>query len=165
MSAASRYIPTLVRRRDRGHRSPCATPRRRDDEPGLNSVFEYPCSAFRRRRVLSGCAIPPVRRRSESFAGDRDHRSLGSQIAPIKLETPGMAVVPEMDFLTSATRWEGSASEFACPIGESALHTADAILGNRAESVWIVDREGNLILPADRVNPPTCSLRSAPGAR
>ena len=62
-----------------------------------------------------------------------------------------MAVVPEMDFLTSATRWEGSASEFACPIGESALHTADAILGNRAESVWIVDRDGNLILPADQV--------------
>jgi len=54
-----------------------------------------------------------------------------------------MAVVPEMDFLTSATRREGSASEFAYPMGESALHAADAILGNGAESVWIVDRDGN----------------------
>jgi len=76
-----------------------------------------------------------------------------------------MPAKPETYFLTSATRREGSASEFAYPMGESALHAADAILGNGAESVWIVDRDGNLILPADQVNPPMSSLRSAPGAR
>ena len=76
-----------------------------------------------------------------------------------------MPANPETDFLTSATRRKGSGSAFAYPTVESALRTADAILGNRAESVWIVDRDGNLILPADQVNPPMSSLRSAPGAR
>jgi len=53
-------------------------------------------------------------------------------------------------FLTSATRPSASVSGFAYPTVESALRTADAILGNRAEAAWIVDREGNLILPADQ---------------
>ena len=65
--------------------------------------------------------------------------------------------MPETDFLTSATRRKGSASEFGCPTVESALRTADVILEDRAESVWIVDREGNLVLPADQVR-----LRSSP---
>ena len=62
-----------------------------------------------------------------------------------------MAAKPEINFLTSATGQRASASEFAYPTVESALRTADAILGDRAESVWIVDRDGNLILPADQV--------------
>jgi hypothetical protein len=67
--------------------------------------------------------------------------------------------------LTSATRQRATGSEFGYPTVESALRTADAILGNRAESVWIVDREGNLILPADQVRLRASSSRSAPGAR
>ena len=76
-----------------------------------------------------------------------------------------MSAKPETYFLTSATRRKGSGSEFAYPTVESALRTADAILGNRAESIWIVDREGNLILPADRPRLRESSTRSAPGAR
>jgi hypothetical protein len=59
--------------------------------------------------------------------------------------------MPETYFLTSAMRRKASASEFDYPTVESALRTADAILEDRAESVWIVDRDGNLILPADQV--------------
>jgi hypothetical protein len=73
--------------------------------------------------------------------------------------------MPEAYFLTAATRRKGSASEFGCPTVESALRTADAILGNRAESVWIVDRAGNLILPADQVRLRSSPSRSALGAR
>ena len=76
-----------------------------------------------------------------------------------------MAAKPETNFLTSASGQRASASEFSYPTVESALRTADAILGTRAESVWIVDREDNLILPADHVRPPASSLRLAPGAR
>ena len=93
MSAASRYIPTLFRRRGLRHGPSRATLRRRDDEHGPNSVFDSPCSAFRRR--------------TRRLGGDRYHCSPGSRITPIKLERPGMAVAPETDFLTSATRWKG----------------------------------------------------------
>ena len=76
-----------------------------------------------------------------------------------------MAAKPETNFLTSASGQRASASEFSYPTVESALRTAHAILGNRAESVWIVDREGNSILPADQVRLRASSSRSAPGAR
>ena len=106
-SVVSRYIPTLFRPSDHVHGASCMPVHRRDDEHGPNPASGSSCSAFRRRRVLPGRAVPPVRRRSESFVGDRDHCSLGSQITPIKLATPGMAVLPETDFLTSATSWKG----------------------------------------------------------
>ena len=76
-----------------------------------------------------------------------------------------MPAKPGVYFVTSATRRNASGSAFAYPTVESTLRTADAILGSRAESVWIVDREGNLILPADQVRLRASSSRSAPGAR
>jgi len=76
-----------------------------------------------------------------------------------------MPANPETDFLTSATRRKGSGSAFAYPTVESALRTADAVLGSGLESVWIVDREGILILPADQVRLRASSPRSALGAR
>ena len=106
-SAAGRYFPMLFRRRVRMH-GPSSPPLHpKDHELGPNSVFDSPCSAFRRRRVLPGAAIPSVRRRTRRLGGDRYHCSPGSRITPIKLERPGMAVAPETDFLTSATRWKG----------------------------------------------------------
>ena len=62
-----------------------------------------------------------------------------------------MSAKLETDFLTTATGRRAARSDFNCPTVESALRTADAILGNTAESIWIVDRAGNLILPADQV--------------
>ena len=38
-----------------------------------------------------------------------------------------------------------------CGTIDEALSGADFLLGNGAASVWIVDGEGNLILPADQV--------------
>jgi len=46
-----------------------------------------------------------------------------------------MPANPETDFLTSATRRKGSRSAFAYPTVESALRTADAVLGSGLESV------------------------------
>ena len=57
---------------------------------------------------------------------------------------------------------ETFASEFGYPTVESTLRTADAILGKGADSVWIVDREGNLILPADQVRLRLSPRPSAP---
>jgi hypothetical protein len=85
-------------------------------------------------------------------------------MTPIKRATRGAAAKPETCFLTSAAGQRASASGFAYPTVESALRTADAILGNRAESVWIVDREGNLILPADQARAPASPSRRARGA-
>jgi hypothetical protein len=68
-------------------------------------------------------------------------------------------------FLTSATKWKASASEFSYPTIEAALGAADVILGNGADSVWILDQEGKLILPADQVRLRAPSSGSAPGAR
>ena len=72
-----------------------------------------------------------------------------------------MSATPETNFPSSATRRKGCASEFAYPTVEAALRTADAILGNRAKSVWIVDPQGNLILPADHVRLRASASRSA----
>ena len=69
--------------------------------------------------------------------------------------------MPETYFLTAAKTRNASASGFGCPTVASALRTADAILGNRAEPVWIVDREGNLILPADQAKLRSSQSRSA----
>jgi hypothetical protein len=44
-----------------------------------------------------------------------------------------------------------TASSPPCATIDEALSGADFLLGNGAASVWIVDGEGNLILPADQV--------------
>jgi hypothetical protein len=69
--------------------------------------------------------------------------------------------MPTTYFLTSTTRWKASASEFGYPTVEAALGAADVILGNGADSVWILDHEGKLILPADQVRLRAPSSRSA----
>jgi hypothetical protein len=76
-----------------------------------------------------------------------------------------MPAKPETYFLTSATRRTASGNEFGYPTVEAALRAADAILKKDAELIWIEDREGNLILPADQVRLRASSSRSAPGAR
>jgi len=76
-----------------------------------------------------------------------------------------MAANPDTYFLTSATRRTASGSEFGYPTVEAALRAADAILAKDAELIWIEDREGNLILPADQVRLRASSSRSAPDAR
>ena len=76
-----------------------------------------------------------------------------------------MAAKPETYFVTSATRRNACGSEFGYPTVEAALRAADLISGKNAELIWIEDREGNLILPADQVRIRVSSLRSAPGDR
>ena len=76
-----------------------------------------------------------------------------------------MPAKPETYFLTSATRQRATGSEFGYPTVEAALRAADVILGKNAESIWIENREGNLILPADQVKLRVTSLRPAPDAR
>jgi hypothetical protein len=76
-----------------------------------------------------------------------------------------MPAKPETYFLTSATRRTASGNEFGYPTVEAALRAADAILKKDAELIWIEDREGNLILPADQVRLRASSSRSAAGAR
>jgi hypothetical protein len=71
----------------------------------------------------------------------------------------------ETDFLASATGRGASGSDLGYPTVESTLGAADAILGNPAESVWIVDRAGNSILPADQARLQASASRSAPGVR
>jgi hypothetical protein len=73
-----------------------------------------------------------------------------------------MAAKPESYFLTSATRRTAVGSAFGYPTVEAALRAADAILAKDAELIWIEDRKGNLILPADQVR---LRASSAPGAR
>ena len=53
--------------------------------------------------------------------------------------------------VTSVKRLETTTSGLSYPTVDAALHGADEILGKGADSVWIVDREGTLILPADQV--------------
>jgi hypothetical protein len=76
-----------------------------------------------------------------------------------------MPAKPETYFLTSATRQRATGSEFGYPTVEAALRAADAILKKDAELIWIEDREGNLILPADQVRLRAPSSRSASDAR
>jgi hypothetical protein len=76
-----------------------------------------------------------------------------------------MSAKPETYFLTSATKRNACGSEFGYPTVEAALRAAGVIAEKNAELIWIEDREGNLILPADQVRLRAASLRSAPGAR
>ena len=76
-----------------------------------------------------------------------------------------MPAKPETYFLTSATRPTASGNEFGYPTVEAALRAAGVILGKDAELIWIEDREGNLILPADQVRLRASSSRCAPDAR
>jgi hypothetical protein len=76
-----------------------------------------------------------------------------------------MPAKPETYFLTSATKQGATGSEFGYPTVEAALRAAGVILGKDAELIWIEDREGNLILPADQVRLRASSSRSAAGAR
>ena len=63
---------------------------------------------------------------------------------------------------TSFTQLVTSASDCSQPTVEAALRSADAILGKRAGAVWIMDREGNLILPADQVRHRLSARLSSP---
>ena len=86
-------------------------------------------------------------------------RRLGSRADPRIVAMTGNYLV------TSVTRLTTSACERLYPTVESALRGADAILDKGADSVWIVDREGTLILPADQVRlrlSPWLSSRPAP---
>lgn len=53
--------------------------------------------------------------------------------------------------VTSVSRLTSAASGRSYRTIEDAHRSANAILGKVADSVWIVDREGNLILSADQV--------------
>jgi hypothetical protein len=86
-------------------------------------------------------------------------------MTPISMEKRGMSAKPETHYPTSATRDWSTGGDFGCLTVESALRAADAVLGNRAESVWIVDRAGNLILPADQSGFQASPSHSAPGVR
>ena len=72
-----------------------------------------------------------------------------------------MAAKPETYFLTSATRQRATGSEFGYPTVEAALRAAAVILAKDSELIWIEDRGGNLILPADQVRLRASSARSA----
>jgi hypothetical protein len=76
-----------------------------------------------------------------------------------------MAAKPETYFLTTATRRNACGSAFGYPTVEAAIHAVDVISAKSAELIWIEDREGNLILPADQVRLRVRSLRSTPDAR
>ena len=54
-------------------------------------------------------------------------------------------------FVTSEMKLRTPSSERGFPTVESTLRAADGILGKSAGSVWIVDRDGTLFLPADQV--------------
>jgi len=56
-----------------------------------------------------------------------------------------------------------TASSPLCGTIDETLRDADFMLGNGAASVWIVDGEGNLILPADQVRLRLAPLDSAAG--
>jgi hypothetical protein len=72
-----------------------------------------------------------------------------------------MSAKPETYFLTSATKRTETGSEFGYPTVEAALRAADVILAKNAELIWIEDRAGNIILPADQVRFRLSSSRSA----
>ena len=77
------------------------------------------------------------------------------------MEKWGMPGKPETYFLTSATRRKVTSGEFGYPTIEAALRAADGMLAKDSELIWIEDREGNLILPADQVRLRLSSSRSA----
>ena len=86
-------------------------------------------------------------------------------MTPLSMDKRGMLAKPETHFSASATRDGSTGGDFGCLTVESALGAADAVLGNRAEAVWIVDRAGNLILPADQSGLRASQSHCAPGVR
>jgi hypothetical protein len=69
-------------------------------------------------------------------------------------------------FMTPAIDPGGAAISPPCASIEEALRGANFMLGNGAASAWIIDGEGNLVLPADqvrlRLNPPDPASGPAP---
>ena len=59
--------------------------------------------------------------------------------------------MPNYFFVTPAAIPGRTATSPPCATIDEALRGANFMLGNGAASVWIVDGEGNLILPADQV--------------
>jgi len=59
--------------------------------------------------------------------------------------------MPKYFFMTPAINPGGKANSPPCATIEEALRGANFMLGNGAASVWIVDGEGKLVLPADQV--------------
>ncbi len=67
-------------------------------------------------------------------------------------------------FVTAALIPGTTASSPPCDSVDEALRGAHFMLGNGSESVWIVDNDGNLILPADQVRLRLSSPSSQPPA-
>jgi hypothetical protein len=69
--------------------------------------------------------------------------------------------MPNYFFVTAAVVPGRTTNSAPCSTIDDALRGAIFTLGNGAESVWIVDGEGNLVLPPDQVrtrsNPPDSS--------
>jgi hypothetical protein len=59
--------------------------------------------------------------------------------------------MPNYFFVTAATTPGRTASSPPCETIDEALRGANFMLGNGADSVWIVDGEGNLVLPPEQV--------------
>ena len=66
-------------------------------------------------------------------------------------------------FVTPAATPGVTASSRPCGTIDEALNGAGFMLGNGAAAVWIVDGEGNLILPAEQVRLRLQPLHSAAG--
>ena len=71
-----------------------------------------------------------------------------------------MPAKPETYFLSSAAKQKATGSAFGYSTIEAALRAADAILETGAGLIWIEDREGNMILPADHVTLRASSSRA-----
>ena len=69
----------------------------------------------------------------------------------IAIATEGIAEMPTYFCITATKSPDLTASSPPCATIDDALMGANIMLGNGAASVWIVDGDGNLILPADQV--------------
>jgi hypothetical protein len=73
--------------------------------------------------------------------------------------------MPNYFFVTAAAIPGRTASSPPCTTIDEALRGANFMLGNGADSVWIVDGEGNLVLPPEqvrvRLNPQELSARES----
>ena len=59
--------------------------------------------------------------------------------------------MPDYFFVTPAATPGCTATSPPCTTVDEALEGANFMLGNGAEAVWIVDGEGNLVLPPEQV--------------
>jgi hypothetical protein len=59
--------------------------------------------------------------------------------------------MPNYFFVTAAATPGRTTSSPPCSTIDEALRGANFMLGNGADSVWIVDGEGNLVLPPEQV--------------